>query len=204
MKEEMILVTGPFGQIGSELVPALQAKYGKERVVALGHHYIPAHYDGLLEKGTVTDKEAMRKLIQHYKFTQIYHLAAVLSASGEKDPQLCYSVNMDGTKAILDLCLEFKMRAFVPSSIAAFGPTTPGDQTPQHTINEPITMYGVTKYACELLCQYYFRKYGVDVRGLRYPGILSWKASPGGGTTDYAISIIEEGILHGKYECFVN
>lgn len=169
----------------------------------MGHHNIPADYDGVLEKGSVTDRDTLKKIIEKYGVTQIYHMAAVLSATGEKDPQLCWSVNMDGSKLVLDLAVEYKLRVFWPSSIAAFGPTTPRDNTPQHTINEPTTMYGVTKYAGELLCQYYHIKYGLDVRSLRYPGIISWKVAPGGGTTDYAVAIFYDGLTHGKYDCFV-
>ena len=127
----------------------------------------------------------------------------MLSATGEANPQLAWEVNMNGLKLILDLAVKYKMRVFWPSSIAAFGPTTPKVKTPQRTVLEPTTMYGVTKLAGELLCQYYTNKYGLDIRSVRYPGLISYKAEPGGGTTDYAVAIFYEAIKTGKYECFV-
>lgn len=201
---EKVLVTGAFGQIGVELVEALQKKHGKENVVALGHKNIPEDYNGVLEKGDVTCEKTVRQIITKYKITQIYHLAALLSQSGEKNPNLCWQLNLIGVKMILDLAVEFKLQVFWPSSIACFGPTTPRENTPQHTVNQPTSMYGVTKFAGELLCQYYHNKYSLDVRSLRYPGIISWKVQPGGGTTDYAVAIFYDAIKHGKYECFVN
>lgn len=201
---EKILVTGPFGQIGSELVPELQIKYGKDNVIALGHRTIPEDYDGVMEKGNVTDKEKMTEIIKKHGITQIYHLASILSATGEQKPHLTWDINMNGLKIFLDLAVENKCKIFWPSSIAAFGPTTPRENTPQHTILEPTTMYGVTKVAGELLCQYYHLKFNLDVRSLRYPGIISWKAEPGGGTTDYAVAIFYGAIKEKKYTCFVN
>jgi len=198
-----ILVTGAFGQIGSELVPALQNKFGKKNVVALGHRNIPKDFDGIVEKGEVTDGKALEKIIKNHKIDTIYHLASLLSATGEANPQLAWEVNMNGLKLILDLAVKYKMRVFWPSSIAAFGPTTPKVKTPQRTVLEPTTMYGVTKLAGELLCQYYTKKYGLDIRSVRYPGLISYKAEPGGGTTDYAVAIFYEAIKTGKYECFV-
>ena len=198
-----ILVTGAFGQIGSELVPALQNKFGKKNVVALGHRNIPKDFDGIVEKGEVTDEKALEKIIKNHKIDTIYHLASLLSATGEANPQLAWEVNMNGLKLILDLAVKYKMRVFWPSSIAAFGPTTPKVKTPQRTVLEPTTMYGVTKLAGELLCQYYTNKYGLDIRSVRYPGLISYKAEPGGGTTDYAVAIFYEAIKTGKYECFV-
>ncbi len=199
-----ILVTGAFGQIGSELVPALQNKFGKKNVVALGHRNIPKDFDGIVEKGEVTDEKALEKIIKAHKIDTIYHLASLLSATGEANPQLAWEVNMNGLKLILDLAVKYKMRVFWPSSIAAFGPTTPKVKTPQRTVLEPTTMYGVTKLAGELLCQYYTNKYGLDIRSVRYPGLISYKAEPGGGTTDYAVAIFYEAIKAGKYECFVS
>lgn len=198
-----ILVTGAFGQIGSELVPALQKKFGKNNIIALGHRNIPKDFDGIVEKGEVTDGKALEKIIKTHKIDTIYHLASLLSATGEANPQLAWEVNMNGLKLILDLALKYKMRIFWPSSIAAFGPTTPKVKTPQRTVLEPTTMYGVTKLAGELLCQYYTNKYGLDIRSVRYPGLISYKAEPGGGTTDYAVAIFYEAIKTGKYECFV-
>jgi nucleoside-diphosphate-sugar epimerase len=202
--DERILVTGAFGQIGTELVPELQKRHGKENVIVLGHRNIPAGFDGILEKGDVRSKEDITLLMKKYKITIIYHLASLLSANGEKNPMLAWDINMTGLKNVLDVAVEFKARVFWPSSIAVFGPTTPRMNTPQHTIIEPTTMYGVTKLAGEMLCQYYYLKFGLDVRSLRYPGLISFKAEPGGGTTDYAVAIFYEGLLKRKYTCFVS
>lgn len=198
-----ILVTGAFGQIGSELVPALQQKYGMDNVVALGHHNVPADFKGIVEKAEITDKARMEELFKKYQFDTVFHLVSLLSAKGEVDPSLTWDVNMNGLKHVLDFAVEYKLKVFWPSSIAAFGPTTPRENTPQRTVLEPTTMYGVTKVAGELLCQYYFNKYQVDVRSVRYPGIISWKTPPGGGTTDYAVAIFYDGLQKGSYECFV-
>lgn len=199
-----ILVTGAFGQIGSELVPALQAEFGKDHVIAMGNANVPEDFDGILETGRLPDKELLKSLIEKYQIDTIYHLVSLLSAKGEVDPTLTWNVNMGSLKDVLDLANEYKIKVFWPSSIAAFGPTTPRQNTPQHTVLEPTTMYGVTKTSGELLCQYYFLKYGVDVRSVRYPGIISYKAEPGGGTTDYAVAVFYEALLSGKYECFVS
>lgn len=200
---DKILVTGAFGQIGSELVPALQTKFGQDNVIALGHHNIPSDFQGIVEQSEITDTSTLRSIIEKHDITTIYHLVSILSAKGEQDPQTTWTVNMDGLKFILDISVERKMKVFWPSSIAAFGPTTPSVQTPQHTIMEPTTMYGVTKIAGEHLVHYYFRKYGLDVRSVRYPGLISWKAEPGGGTTDYAVAIYYDAIQKGSYDCFV-
>jgi nucleoside-diphosphate-sugar epimerase len=198
-----ILVTGAFGQIGSELVPALYKEYGKENIISMGHSTVSADFDGILEKADARDKEALTGIIKKYDIGTIYHLVSLLSAKGEVDPSLTWDINMNGLRNVLDLAVEFKLKAYWPSSIAAFGPTTPRDDTPQHTVLEPTTMYGVTKTAGESLCRYYNKKYGLDVRSLRYPGIISWKTPPGGGTTDYAVGIFYDGIKTGRYECFV-
>lgn len=198
-----ILVTGALGQIGSELVPALQKKYGINHILASDVKCRPDTIDGLFDVLDVCDAEKLEALIKNYKIAEIYHLASLLSATGEKDPQAAWKINMEGLKNILDLSAKYKIKVFWPSSIAAFGPTTPKNKTPQTTILEPTTMYGITKVAGELLCQYYFHKYGVDVRSVRYPGIISWKTPPGGGTTDFAVAIFYEGLKSGKYECFV-
>lgn len=198
-----ILVTGAFGQIGSELVPALQKTSGVEKVVALAHSNAPTNFTGIMEKGDVTDKATLERLIKTHSIDTVFHLVSLLSATGEKDPNKAWDVNMNSLKHVLDLAVEHKLRIFWPSSIAAFGPTTPRVKTPQKTILEPTTMYGVTKVAGELLCQYYFKKFGVDVRSVRYPGLISWKAEPGGGTTDYAVAIYYEALNTGAYECFV-
>jgi nucleoside-diphosphate-sugar epimerase len=201
--DKKILVTGAFGQIGTELVPALQKKFGKDNVVAVGHHNIPADFDGIVEKAELPNKDNLKQLVEKYNIGTVYHLVSLLSAKGEIDPSFTWHLNMTSLKDVLDLAVEKKYKVFWPSSIAAFGPTTPRENTPQRTVLEPTTMYGVTKVAGELLGQYYFQKYGVDIRSVRYPGIISWKQEPGGGTTDYAVAIFYEALKTGKYECFV-
>lgn len=198
-----ILVTGAFGQIGSELVPALYKEYGKENVVSMGHSTISTNFDGILEKADARDKEALIGIIKKYDIGTIYHLVSLLSVKGEVDPSLTWDINMNGLRNVLDLAVEFKLKVYWPSSIAAFGSTTPRNDTPQHTVLEPTTMYGVTKAAGEGLCRYYHEKYGLDIRSIRYPGVISWKTPPGGGTTDYAVGIFYDGIKTGRYECFV-
>lgn len=198
-----ILVTGAFGQIGSELVPALQKAPGVETVVALGHSKIPADFTGVLEKADVQDTAALEAIIVKYKIDTIFHMVSLLSVTGEQDPNKAWDINLLGLKKILDLAVKYNLRVFWPSSIAAFGPSTPKANTPQRTVLEPTTMYGVTKVAGELLCQYYFLKYGLDVRSVRYPGLISWKTEPGGGTSDYAVAVFYEGITTGKYTFFV-
>ena len=162
-----ILVTGAFGQIGSELVPALQKNFGYDNVIAMAHRNVSREFQGIVEFGEVTDKKGVEKIIKKYKIDTVYHLASLLSANGEANPQLAWDVNINGLKNILDLALEHKMRVFWPSSIAVFGPTTPREKTPQRTVLEPTTMYGVTKLAGERLCQDYTNKYGLDIRSIR-------------------------------------
>lgn len=198
-----ILVTGAFGQIGSELVPALQKKFGLGHVIAVGHKNIPSQPLGIVEQAEITNPKAIASLIKKYHIGTVYHLVSLLSAKGEIDPPATWNINIGGLKTILDFAVSYKLKVFWPSSIAAFGPTTPKKMTLQQTIMEPTTMYGVTKLAGEALCHYYFLKYGVDVRSIRYPGIISWKTPPGGGTTDFAVAIFYEGLQKGKYECFV-
>jgi len=198
-----ILVTGAFGQIGSELVPALQKKFGLDHVVAIGHHTIPKDFNGIVETAEIGEGDKIESIIKKYSIDTVYHLVSLLSAKGEVDPSLTWQINMGGLKIILDLAVKYKLQVFWPSSIAAFGPTTPRVNTPQRTVLEPTTMYGVTKVAGELLVAYYVKKFGIDVRSVRYPGIISWKTPPGGGTTDYAVAIFYEGLKNGKYECFV-
>ncbi|MDO8480195.1 MAG: NAD-dependent epimerase/dehydratase family protein [Nanoarchaeota archaeon] len=199
------LVIGAFGQIGSELVPALRAKYGRENIIAVDiREPHPPEEMEPYEICDATDKGEIESLIVHNQVDTVYHLASLLSASGEKNPDNAWRLNVKSLKIVLDLAVKHKLKkVFWPSSIAAFGPTTPRVNTPQHTILEPTTMYGVTKVSGELLCQYYHHKYGLDVRSLRYPGLISYKAPPGGGTTDYAVGIFYDALQKGKYECFV-
>ncbi len=200
-----ILVTGAFGQIGTELTQALRSRYGAENVVASGRH-LPGDdtVAGPVEKVDVTDSEAIVDTIRNYDVRVIYHLAAILSARGEQDPQSTWKINMGGLKNVLEAAREVGgCRVFWPSSIAVFGPETPADQTPQDTVMRPTTIYGITKVAGELLGDYYFHRYGVDVRGVRYPGVISSGSPPGGGTTDYAVDIFYEALRHGRYTAFV-
>lgn len=209
MKSAMkrVLVTGAFGQIGSELTMELRKKYGNDNVVALGHRTKPS--EKILNSGPfgfadVTKKEIIEEFVRKYEIDTIYHLAAALSVAGEKNPQLAWEVNMNSLYNILEIARENGLvRVFWPSSIAVFGPETPRRNTPQETVLRPRTVYGVTKVAGELLCDYYFRRFGVDVRGIRYPGIISSETPPGGGTTDYAVEIFYEAIKHRRYTCFV-
>ena len=202
-----IMVTGAAGQIGSELTLALREKYGAERVVATGHRTKPG--DALLDSGPfefidVTRRETIEEVVKRYDIDSVFHLSALLSAVGEQNPQLCWDVNINGLYNVLEIAREFNLlRVFCPSSIAAFGPETPRDNTPQETVMLPKTMYGVTKVSGELLCNYYVQKYGLDVRGVRYPGIISSETLPGGGTTDYAVAIYYDAIKHQNYTCFV-
>lgn len=199
-----ILVTGAFGLVGSELVPALQAKYGEEKVVALARQTVDPDFTGILEKGDVTDPALIGQLVEKYQISDIYHLAGLLSAGGEKDPARAWDVNLNGLRSVLELAREKNLRVFWPSSIAVFGPTTPKHDVPQHTSLEPTSMYGITKLAGELLCQYYHNRYGVDVRSLRYPGLNGWKAAPGDGTTEYAIHIFYGAVKENRYSCFLS
>lgn len=202
-----ILVTGAVGQIGSELTLALRERYGGDNVVAAGHRTQPGQAlrdTGPFEFIDVSRRETVEEVVRAYDIDTIYHLAAILSAVGEEKPLLAWDVNMNGLYNVLEVARQHEMvRVFCPSSIAVFGPQTPRDNTPQETVLCPSTMYGVTKVAGELLCNYYVRRFGLDVRGLRYPGIISAETLPGGGTTDYAVAIYYEAIRHQRYTCFV-
>jgi nucleoside-diphosphate-sugar epimerase len=202
-----ILVTGAVGQIGSELTIELRRRYGAENVVATGHRTKPSAAlcdGGPFEFIDVTRRPTLDDVVDRYEIDTVYHMAAVLSAVGEEYPQLAWNVNINGLYNILELARERALaRVFCPSSIAVFGPDTPRDNTPQETVLRPTTMYGVSKVAGELLCDYYVKRYGVDVRGVRYPGIISSETLPGGGTTDYAVAIFYEAVAHNRYTCFV-
>ena len=201
-----VLVTGAVGQIGSELTMALREQLGAEHVVAAGHRKMPT--DAFLAAGPFetldcTDIQSIATIVKRYHIDTIYHLAAILSASAENNPRSSWQVNIDGLINVLEVAREYHCAVFAPSSIAAFGGGTPLDQTPQLTIQRPNTIYGIAKTTGELLCNYYFEKYGVDTRGVRFPGLISHKTKPGGGTTDYAVHIFFEAVKHKKYECYL-
>lgn len=206
MAKEKILVIGASGQIGVELTMALRSVYGNANVIASDLR----EQNPLLE-GTgpyvsldVMNKEMLHVQVIRQNITQIYLLAAILSATGEKNPNLAWNLNMQGLLNVLDIAREEKLhKVYWPSSIAVFGPTSPKDDCPQQTVIEPITVYGISKYAGEFWCNYYHKRYGLDVRSLRYPGLISYKSEPGGGTTDYAIEIFHEALEEGKYTCFL-
>ncbi len=204
---EKILIIGAGGQIGVELTLELRKIYGRNNVVASDireAHPLLLADNGPYEILDVMDAKAVSALVQKEKITQIYLLAAILSAKGEANPVWAWDINMQSLLNLLEIAREQKVRKFYwPSSIAAFGPTTPLQNTPQHTIIEPSTVYGISKYAGELWCSYYFKRYGLDIRSLRYPGLISWKSAPGGGTTDYAIDIYIEALKNKHYTCFL-
>lgn len=203
-----ILVTGALGQIGSELTTKLREVYGANNIVASGRRVKEGHEE-LIESGpfeivNVNDAGELRDAVKKHNINTIIHLAAILSAVGEDKPQACWDVNMNGLYNVLEVGREENLSIFTPSSIAAFGPTTPPDKTPQDTIQRPTTMYGVTKVAGELLCDYYFKRFGVDTRGVRFPGLISYETLPGGGTTDYAVHIYYDAIKHKRYTSFID
>ncbi len=206
MVKEKILVIGASGQIGVELTLALRKIYGAANVVASD-----LREENELLKGSgpyvsldVMNKEMLHVQVIRQNITQIYLLAAILSATGEKNPNLAWHLNMQGLLNVLDIAREEKLqKVYWPSSIAVFGPTSPKHLCPQQTIIEPITVYGISKYAGEFWCNYYHQRYGVDVRSIRYPGLISYKSAPGGGTTDYAVEIYSEALAEKKYQCFL-
>ncbi|MCK0160947.1 NAD-dependent epimerase/dehydratase family protein [Allomuricauda sp. F6463D] len=202
-----ILIIGACGQIGTELTIELRSKYGAENVIASD---IREGGEALMQSGPfelldATDYEAVEDVVMHYEIDEVYLMAAMLSATAEKFPMRAWNLNMNSLFNVLNLAKEKKItKVFWPSSIAVFGPNTPKENTPQSTIMEPSTVYGISKQSGERWCEYYHKKYGVDVRSVRYPGLISWKTMPGGGTTDYAVEIYHEALKKGGYECFLD
>ncbi|MCP5072090.1 MAG: NAD-dependent epimerase/dehydratase family protein [Rhodobacteraceae bacterium] len=202
-----ILVTGALGQIGSELVPALRGTYGADNVVASDLCMMPtgaSTSNGLYEHVDCTQPQQLLETIRRHNITVIYHLAALLSAVAESKPQVAWTINMGSLYTVLEVARQYNCAVFFPSSIGAFGPDTPHDNTPQVTIQRPTSMYGVTKVAGELLCDYYVRRFGTDSRGLRLPGLISSVTPPGGGTTDYAVDIFYSAVRYRHYTCFLS
>lgn len=198
--QDTILVLGAAGQIGSELTAKLREEYGTERVVAADLKPLTDY--GPSVELDAKDRSALEEVVERYRITQVYHLVAMLSATAEKHPMAGWDLNMQSLFHTLEMAREKKFsKLYWPSSIAAFGPTTPKENTPQHTVMDPGTVYGISKLSGELWCRYYFRKYGVDVRGLRYPGLISYKTEPGGGTTDYAVEIFKAAKEKQSYTC---
>lgn len=202
-----ILITGATGQIGTELTMKLRQLYGNDAVIASNirlHQDNPIMETGPFELLDVRDIARFFEIATKYNVDTIIHLAAFLSATAEKKPLLAWDLNMGGLLNGLEVARELHCKFFTPSSIGAFGPSSQKDNTPQDTLQRPNTMYGINKVAGELLCDYYYTKYGVDTRGLRFPGLISHMAMPGGGTTDYAVHIFYEAIKHGSYECYLD
>lgn len=204
MRKDTILVIGGGGQLGTELSQALQEKYGSAHVIVTDIREI-AHFDGIFENLDATNAQGIAKLVDKYKVTQIYHLAAILSAKGEQMPMMTWDINMKALLNVLEVGREKKLdKIYYPSSIAVFGDDTPKINTPQNAFLSPQTVYGISKQAGENWSRYYFERYGLDVRSLRYPGLISYKTLPGGGTTDYAVDIYIKAIENGFYECFLS
>jgi nucleoside-diphosphate-sugar epimerase len=201
-----ILITGALGQIGSELAPALRERFGADRVVASDLRIMPAQLAaaaGIYEHLDCTQMQPILELMRRYNIGTVFHLAALLSAVAEEKPHAAWSINMGGLYNVLEAARQYRCQLFFPSSIGAFGPSTPRRHTPQVTIQRPTTMYGVTKVAGELMCDYYASRFGVDTRGLRFPGLISYVAPPGGGTTDYAVEIFHHALRYRRYTCFL-
>jgi len=206
MSKIRILVTGALGQLGTELVPALRATYGRDNVIASDRHPLTEELtlNGPYIRMDVLNTRTIASVMGHCAITQVYHLAALLSANGEQEPLTAWNLNMQGLLNILEAARKRKnCKVFWPSSIAVFGPSAPRAACPQQTILEPTTVYGISKLAGEQWCQYYFQRYGLDVRSLRYPGLISYSAPPGGGTTDYAVDIFHQTLDAGRYTCFL-
>ncbi|WP_421101736.1 L-threonine 3-dehydrogenase [Sporosarcina psychrophila] len=198
-----IMVTGALGQIGSELITKLRSEYGTENVLATDIRRMDAATDGPFEILDVTDANNMHALAKDFGADTMMHMAALLSAKAEDEPLFAWNLNMGGLMNALEVSRELDMQFFTPSSIGAFGPSTPKKDTPQDTLQRPTTMYGVNKVAGELLCDYYFHKFGMDTRGVRFPGLISYVAQPGGGTTDYAVDIYYKALEEGKYTSYI-
>jgi nucleoside-diphosphate-sugar epimerase len=202
---EKILIIGAGGQIGVELTAKLSEMYGSSNVVASDLKNSGAFVNNPFETLDALDKKALFDIVRKHGITHIYHLAALLSATGEQNPMFAWKLNMESLFNVLDLAKEKHIsRLYWPSSIAVFGPTTPQENTPQYTVMEPSTIYGISKQAGERWCEWYFKKHNVDVRSLRYPGLIGWKSAPGGGTTDYAVHIFHEALKKGTYESFLS
>lgn len=201
-----ILITGALGQIGSDLLLALKEKYGAENVIASDLKSAPNNKEAYpYEIVDILKKDTLKHVIKKHNINTVYHLAAILSAAGENNPQLCWDVNINGLHNVLETCRETGVKQIIcPSSIAVFGPNSPRENTPQETILMPTTLYGVTKVSGELLCDYYVKKYKMDIRGIRYPGLISYKSLPGGGTTDYAVEIFYSALKKETYKCFLS
>ncbi|MCU0421187.1 MAG: NAD-dependent epimerase/dehydratase family protein [Bacteroidia bacterium] len=204
MSKDTILIIGSQGQIGLELTAELRTIYGNNHVIASDVKR-PEQEDGPFEVLDVMDKENLNNIFKKHGVTQVYLLAALLSATAEKNPRFAWDLNMEGLFNVLDAAKEGVLKkVYWPSSIAVFGPSTPKQNTPQYTVMEPNTIYGISKQAGERYCEYYHQKYGVDVRSIRYPGLIGYKSAPGGGTTDYAVHIYHEALKHKQYECFLS
>jgi nucleoside-diphosphate-sugar epimerase len=205
MHSEKILIIGAGGQIGVELVAKLSEMYGSSNVIASDLKNTSLFKNNPFETLDALNKTALFDVVKKHGITQVYHLAAMLSATGEQNPMFAWKLNMESLFHVLDLAKEKHIsKIYWPSSIAVFGPTTPSQNTPQYTVMEPSTIYGISKQAGERWCEWYNHKFGVDVRSLRYPGLIGWKSAPGGGTTDYAVHIFHEALKSGKYECFLS
>lgn len=203
--DEKILIIGAGGQIGVELTAELSKLYGHKNVIPSDLKVPAQPNENPFEILDALDGKALFELIKKHSITQVYHLAALLSATGEQNPMFAWKLNMESLFHVLDLAKEKHIRQiYWPSSIAVFGPTTPQENTPQYTVMEPSTIYGISKQAGERWCEWYFKKFGVDVRSLRYPGLIGWKSAPGGGTTDYAVHIFHEALKKNTYECFLS
>jgi len=204
-KEDKILIIGAGGQIGIELTQELSLLYGSSNVIAADLKPIPALDNNPFETLDILDKDALFNVVKKHSISHVYLLAALLSATGEQNPMFAWKLNMEGLFNVLDLAKEKHIsKVYWPSSIAVFGPTTPRIDTPQYTVMEPSTVYGISKQAGERWCEWYFHKFGVDVRSLRYPGLIGWKSAPGGGTTDYAVHIFHQALKTKTYECFLS